>query len=228
MRSLDAPTTAAITSSSVFPIWLARLDISNDPVYIHTGIGNIAFSAGQTGDAGLDGYTFAGIGDIGSISAIQDDATGSQSVVLGLPGVQLTGDYLNQLVFNQYTWQGNRAWLWFAAGNNAGAIIGNPTRVKTGRMDQMPITIDADTNTGKIMLTIESQQSYSNVPLYTRYSEQIEIDPLDMSQIYIPDLANKSPVIGDSTSDAVYSITNQKGSTAIIDGQIKALQSYNG
>jgi hypothetical protein len=201
-RSLDSSTKTALTQPTLYLVWILRLDIATDPLYVHTGLGNLYFASGSGYDPPIVGYTFLGIGNIGSIDPITDDVNGSQSLTLNLPGVNLSSDYLHQLVSSGDLWQRRQGWLWCATFDATGALVGKPFRVKTARMDQMPITIDPDNSTGTITVTLESQQAYAGEALFSRYSEQSQVDPTDMSQVYIPDLFNKIPKIGDTTSDA--------------------------
>ncbi len=74
------------------------------------------------------------------------------------------------------------------------AIVGKPFRIKTGRMDQMPYT---DNNgTGIVKVRVEGQQAYGDEALGTRYSEQIDINPLDKSQKWAHSLANMTAALG--------------------------------
>lgn len=195
-RSMDAATLAQIQGQLIYGVWIIRLDIANDPVYINTSFANLTFPGGSGYDPPLVGFTFTGAGNVGTIDPITDSVDGSQGLNLTLPGVDLTLDYLHQLVANGDLWQRRQAWVWFATFSNVGALIGKPIRMKTGRMDQMPITIDPSNNQGTLVLTIESSQSYNSEALFSRYSEQPQIDSTDLSQQYVADLANKNPGIG--------------------------------
>jgi hypothetical protein len=198
-RSLDTATAAAIVSPSIYPMWLVRLDFVGEPVYIHTGIGNITFTSGY--DAPLNGLTFLGIGNVGSIGAITDAIDGSQSVTLTLPGVDLSNDYLHQINVNSDLWQRQLAYLWLATLDSNGNMLGKPARVKSGRIDQLNISIDPNSG-GTIEVIIESQQAYAGQALGTRYIENKKIDTSDNSQAYAYDLANKVPTIGQTSSNA--------------------------
>ena len=211
-RSLDASTAAAIVADIVYPLWLVRLDIDTDPVYIHTGAGNLTFGVGY--DAKLIGPTFVGMGNIGEIGTITDDANGSQSVTLKLPGVDLADDYLHQIVSSGDKWQRRAAYLFSATCDADGAIVGKPFRVKTGRLDKLEISIDPGAATGELVATIESQQAYMQQSINTRWIEQSQIDSTDTSQNYTLSLANKVAAIG-SNSSASASVTYAGGNGSI-------------
>jgi len=199
-RSLDAATATALVADIVYSMWLIRLDIDTDPVYIHTGFGNLTFGGGY--DTKLQGVTFVGVGNIGEIGVISDDSGGSQAVTLKLPGVDLADDYLHQIISSGDKWQRRNAYLFMATLDASGAILGKPFRVKTGRIDKMEITIDPGASTGELTVTLESQQAYMSQALNTRWIEQNQIDSTDTSQNYVLSLANKVPSIGGNSSAA--------------------------
>lgn len=205
---LDAATQAAVTAKTIYPAWVIRLDILGDPVQVWTGRGPLTLTG--TGDSALDGYTFEGIGLIGEIGEVTDTREGSDTLRLGLPGVDLQDDALRQVVFDQRTWQFRRAWMWIVLLDANGAVVGKPIRVKSGRMDRM--NHQEDGGVGKITLEVESHQSYASEALFTRYSENKEIDSTDTSQDYAPDLANKTAGVG--VKDAASSGTSASDAMA--------------
>ena len=199
-RSMDSSTAAAFSTSPVYEIWFIRLDINNDPVYVNSSLSDISFPGGSGYDPQIVGFTFKGIGNIGQIDAISDTLDGSQTLTLTLPGVQLTNDYLHQIINNADLWQRRFAYVWVATFDNTGALVGKPVRVKSGRMDKMPISIDPDNGTGTLQVQIESMAAYSGEALNTRYIEQPIVDNSDTSQNWVADLANKVPGIGSSNT----------------------------
>jgi hypothetical protein len=201
-RSLNSSTKTALTQPTIYPVWFIRLDFYPDPVYVHTGIGDITFSSGTGVDPAIVGFLFKGIANVLSIDTITDAIDGSQALTLTLPGVSLSTDYLQQILTNADLWQRRPAYLWLATYDINGAIIGTPFRVKTGRMDQLPINGDPDSSTGTLQCIIESQQAYSGTALFSKYDTQQQIDPTDISQIYVFDLANRVATIGNSNTDA--------------------------
>lgn len=196
------------------PVWIIRLDIETDPVYMWTGRGTYAPAALETGDPALDGNTFVGLGNIGSISPITDTAKGSDVVRLTLPGVDLQEPLLQEVIFDARKWQYRQAWIWVGFLDVDLDVILSPTRVKTGRMDQMRIT--GDGREGKVIVDIESHQSNVQRALDSRYSQQKSVEPTDTSQDYIQDLSNKNPGAGVRDSYAIaIGIGNEGGGGAI-------------
>ena len=201
-RSLDTDTAAALVAPTLYITWFIRLDIANDPVYINSSMTPIYFGAGLGYDAALVGYTFLGVGNIGTIDPITDSTDGSEAMTLTLPGVDMSQDYLHQLVTNGDLWQRKQGWVWFTLMTAAGVMIGKPVRVKSARIDQLTITIDPTQGTGTLVVSLESQQAYSGDALQSRYSEQQDIDSTDTSNIYTADLANKVPGVGNTQTNA--------------------------
>lgn len=194
-RGLDPTLEAELQKDIIRPVWIIRLDIKDDPVLLWTGRGNL--QPVGTGDADLDGQVFLGSGNIIEIGAIQDTEKGSKALTLKLPGVDLSKPLLAQIVNDLRIWQFREAWVWFALLDPVNDFIVNPIRIKTGRMDTM--TLENNATTGSIAVVIESHQSFISNALGTKYSEQLEIDPTDISQNFVHDLANKQPGIGVKT-----------------------------
>lgn len=195
---MQAATSTAAGAQVVYPGWIIRLDILDDPILVWTGLGPLTPSG--TSDAQLNGQTFEGIANVGEISAIVDSREGSQAVKLSLPGVDLQDDALKQVVFDNRRWQFRQAWMWIALFNESGVIQGEPIRVKTGRIDNMEVEFGGET--GVVAVNIESHQAYAGDILATRYSEQKEIDSTDISQNFVHSLANQSAVIGQKSATA--------------------------
>jgi hypothetical protein len=196
-RPMHSATSAELSKQNLTLVYFLRMDIESDPIQVYTGLGDYAFPAGSTGDTALDGLTFSGITHlVGEIGPVKDGQGGSGALDVQLPGVDLTDEAMRQVVYDRRRWQRRQAWLWMAFLNDSGLVVGNPIRLKTGRMDSMEVLEDDNGDTGTVKARIESQQSYAGEPLGTRYSEQEELDPADNSQRYVWQLANMSPAIG--------------------------------
>lgn len=194
-RPLDSATAAAFQQSDLPLAFIIYLDILSDPLLTWTGMGDLVFGAGATGDALLDGNTFTGSGTIFEIGAATDAIGGSDVMTLSLAGVDITMPLLRQLIYNRNRWQFRRATVWMMVLDPVTyAITGKPFRIKTGRMDQMPYSETA--KGGVVSCKIEGQQAYGKQPSMTRYSEQLDIDNLDVSQNYIYSLANMTAAMG--------------------------------
>ena len=194
-RILDSATAAATSNPTLPMATIVRLDIVGDPLYCWTGIGDLTFGAGATGDSALDGLTFLGTGTAVEIGISSDGAGGSDVLELSLAGVSITDPILRQIIYNHNRWQFKPAYVWLMLLDpDTYAIAGKPFRIKTGRMDQMPY--DEDKGKGIVKCRIEGQQSYGKQPLATRYSEQKDINPNDISQDFVYSLANMTAQYG--------------------------------
>lgn len=180
--------------------YIIRLDVEGDPLYAWTGFGDLTFTAGQTGDAALDGMTFQGITHlVADIGAVSDAQGGSGALEVIVPGVDLMDEAMRQVVYDKRRWQFRTARVWLVLLDDSGALIGNPIRLRSGRMDQMPVKEDDD-GTGTVKCVIESQQAYATGALSTRYSEQKELDTSDTSQDWVWQLANMTPALGQANN----------------------------
>lgn len=197
-RPLDPATAAAFEQDVVSLAVIVYLDILDDPLLAWSGMGDLVFSAGQTGDSGLDGKTFKGTGTIIQLSGISEGAGGSDAVEITMPGVDPLQPMMRQLITNRRRWQFRRAIIWgMALDPETLAIEGKPFRLKTGRMDAMPYS---ENKGGSVKCKIEGQQAYANSALGTRYSEAVDINPKDVSQKYVHSLANMTASLGQASS----------------------------
>lgn len=194
-RPLDASTATALEGAIIPMATIVYLDVLNDPLFAWTGIGDLVFTAAQTGDSSLDNKTFTGLGEAAEISNINEGAGGSDKLEITLPGTSLNDPMMRQLIRDRQRWQFRRAIVWLMVLDPVTMqIAGKPFRIKTGRMDAMPYS--ETRGRGTIKLSIEGQQAYGNQPLNSRYSEQIDIDASDNSQSWVHFLANTQPKLG--------------------------------
>lgn len=196
-RDLHPSTEAAVDASVVYPAWLFRLDIEGDPVIVWTGARDITF--GTMTDPVLSGLTFERVGNIGDIGNIVDGRGGSQAMNLRLPGVDLDDGDLNDIVTDKSRWQFRQAWVWIATLDASYNIVGEPFRVKTGRMDRM--NVGQGRKGSYIGLVIESHQAYASEVGNQKYSELKDFDPSDTSQNFVHDLANRVAIIGGAVAN---------------------------
>lgn len=186
------------------PIWFLWLDVEGDPLRMHTGLGEITFGASETGDPALDGYTFTGLGQLATIGQIQESENGSGPVSITVPGVDPEVAGFKPFIADARRWQFRRAVLWFSYVTADGTgLVDSPEREKTGRMDDMDIEHSGDTCT--ITLNLEGFAASSGPPLNSRYADQAEIDPDDISQIYVADLSNRQVQLGPAGSSSATS-----------------------
>lgn len=198
------PATAAAFNKAVLPMaTIIKLNIEGDPLYAWTGLGNISFPAGSTGDAELElsngvPITYIGTGDILEIGTVTDSIGGSDALEITLPGVNVQDPILRQIIYNRNRWQFKRAIVWMVVLDEVtNAVVGLPFRIKTGRIDAMPFSEDDE---GYVRCVIEGQQAYGDSALDTRYSEQPTINPRDISQSWVLSLSNMTAALGTPSS----------------------------
>lgn len=198
-RSLHPATSTEVGKDALTVVYIVRLDIEDDPILVWTGLGDLSFPPGSTGDGALDGQTFSGITHmVGEVGAAADGKGGSAALELALPGVDLYDEAMRQVVFNRRRWQYRQAWVWMAFLDDDNVVVGRPVRLKTGRMDRMPVEEEGSGGQGTVKCRIESAQAYAGEALATRYSETTDLDPTDTSQRYVWQLANMTPALGQS------------------------------
>lgn len=186
-RNMTAAMDTEAEASVNMPVWFVRLDIETDPLYVWTGQGQHTPAA--TGDTAFDGFTFEGLGNIGTISPIRDTSKGSGAVKLELPGVDLQDTALDEIVNNARKWQYRKAWIWFGYLNSTLGVVTKPTRLKTGRMDDMLASVKK--GTGVVSLTIESHQAHISQAQEIKMIDQKNLDPSDISMDFIVALSNR-------------------------------------
>lgn len=200
-RPLENATKTALDQPVLPLAVILYLDIQDDPLYAWSGIGNLVFGPGETGDPSLDGNLFSGTGSIIEVSTVSEGVGGSDALDITMPGVDINEPLLRQLIRDRKRWQFRRAVVWaMVLDPDTGAIEGKPFRIKTGRIDRMPFA--ENDKQGVVKCKIEGQQAYGNTPLATRYGEAIDINPNDVSGKYVHSLANMTAAIGQVSAPA--------------------------
>ncbi len=200
-RPLEFATSEALDKPVLPLAAIIYLDILDDPLLAWSGLGDLKFAVAETGDANLDGKSFKGTGNLIEVSAVSDGIGGSDALEIALPGVDIAQPMLRQLITNRNRWQFRRAVVWMIAlDQTTYSIVGKPFRIKTGRMDKMPLS--ETRGQGVVKCRIEGQQAYGNTPLGSRYSEQIDINPNDISQKFVHSLANMTATLGQASGIA--------------------------
>lgn len=126
-------TTAAITAATGETVRLARLvnaDFESGPVRVHDGVGTLTW----------EDNAYAGVGNYGGVSAVEEDSELSASKVsFTLSGIDPT--LISIALGEQY--QGRPITSYVAFLDEAGQIILDPVVEFQGRMDTMNLTLGA-------------------------------------------------------------------------------------
>lgn len=182
-RTVDATLKTEILKSQLRPIFFIDLDFSGGAVRAWSGYGDFSW----------DSKTWLGVGDLWSISPIEeteDLIANGLNVSLTIKSSQIS------LAFNEH-YQGRSAKLWMGAVNQSNhTIIGTPLLIYSGLMDVMSITDDGEQ--GRIDLTIESRLSIGNRAKASRYTdrEQQRLYPGDTGLRFVAGLQEKKIVWG--------------------------------
>lgn len=175
----DVTASAALGASIIKPVFFAFLDFVGEPVRVNTSGADIVPSG--SGDADLDGLTFAGIsGDLVDISSVKYATGGSDPVtaqISGLPG--LDDDDLAMLA-DPANWRGRNARLWRVIRNAANVDQGGFHAYYTGKITSLTHGgSPADGQT--VRLTIESYLAAFSAPSNRTYMDQERYDATDLS-----------------------------------------------
>lgn len=154
-RALDGATVAAVTAGHVPYLFFAQLDFSQ-PLRV--------CSAGYNVD--WNGATWLGLGALGSIEPIQEqaslEATGARLTLTGVPT-----EYVAIMLGEQY--QGRPCQIWHAPLREDLQLAASPVRLFSGRMD-VP-TIDVG-ETASITVSAESKMVSWDRPRVRRYNNE--------------------------------------------------------
>src|SRR5436305_8032579 len=125
---------AALQSEVVRPVIFVELGLTTGPLYMWTGAGSLTWA----------GRTWAGVGQFGTLSPIEEGAdVQARGVTLTLTGLDLA---LLADVMTEYR-SGLPAVVYFGVRDATGALVPNPVVSWAGRTDQPTISVDADSAT---------------------------------------------------------------------------------
>lgn len=134
-----------------------------------------------------NGYTWTGVGQLGSVEAIKEDTyLQANGIKLGLSGV----DTAIISIALQENYQGRDAKIWFAFVNvDTGAIVADPLGPWQYRMDHMEVS---DGETATVMLQLENEMAAWDKPNVRRFTDadQKRIYPTDRGFEFITEAAN--------------------------------------
>lgn len=200
-REIHVDALAAQDERVVREAFICRLEVEGDPLYVWTGLG--PYTPSGTGDAKLEegSPTYTGVAVLGSISQIVDTNQGSRSVKLTLSGVSLSEPAAKQIINEARNWQFRKGYIWGVNLNANDQVVGEPWRLRSGRMTEMEYLRGADDGEASITVDIAGYGAYAQEPLHSRYSEQSDLDPTDTSQDWVHELSNLDPSTSDGPSN---------------------------
>lgn len=182
---MDAAILQALGQEIVYIQWFAWMDIVGDPIRAVSGVQDIAFAPGETGDPDLDGFIFESVpSDLVDVSDVGHSETGSETVTARLSGLPIEDGGLLDIVGQKALWRKREARLWFRL---LEPVAGEPTqftplpiqRYYSGYLVNLAVETDASEQT--IVASIENYQAALTEGSGLTYLHQSEFDPGDRS-----------------------------------------------
>lgn len=170
-RDMSVAMLAAIQSQVIQPAIFLQAQFLSGIVYLWTGYGNISFN----------GQTWTGIGDMGSITAIEEGTdVQARGITLTLSGfnASLLANVLGEIQL------GFPVIIYFGL-FSAGVLIPTPITSWAGRMDQSTVDVSGDTAT--LSINCENRLVEMNTARNFRYTndQQVLTYPADTAFTWI-------------------------------------------
>jgi len=172
-----SPTTQAALEAEILH-WRALIyaDFVGDTLRATNNIVDKTVSG--SGDAELDGTYESFTHNVISVSPVQHNETGSDTVSIQMSGLIVNADFLN-LIGDRTKWQGRAARLWFFVSDESGGQVGDIVPYYTGYMND--ITIAGSPSEQTVTLTIENYLTSLSVAANRTYMMQKLYDSGDLS-----------------------------------------------
>jgi len=177
-RSLTAAVITEITSQSVIPIILVKLEFDSADLNVWTGIGNLTYS----------GDVYLGTGNIGGISPIEESANlKANGVTLSLSGIP--SSLISSALSEDY--QDRPATIWFGVFDTSQSLIADPIQIFKGRMDVIVISEAGESTV--LELSIENELVHLERPNERRYTPQDQqlLYPADKGFGFVANIQDK-------------------------------------
>lgn len=178
MSRPDAAASAALDDEIIKPVYFAFVDFLNVPIRANTSARDVAVTG--TGDADLDGFTFAGMtADIVDVGPVTNAEGGSQTVEVRLSAaIDLDNAMLNE-IGDSANWQGRTFRLWRVIRDEALNQQGGFQHYYTGYM--IDLSIDAAPGSQLMTVQIENYIAAFTQASNRTYLDQADFDPGDLS-----------------------------------------------
>jgi hypothetical protein len=172
-RTLTSQMISALTAPVVRTAIFAELQMSNETLYLWSGLGPMTWN----------GMTFQGVGTLGKVQGISEDTTvEAKGVKISLSGIpsNMIGEALNNVRLMQ------AVNLWLMCFDTGGALISSPVISFSGLMDKT--SIDDDGSTSTITINVENVLADLNRPVarhYTQADQQLDL-ALTLQRLGLP------------------------------------------
>ena len=161
-RGLTSGMTAEVAKKSLRPVFFVDIGVSSTTIRVWSGTGTISWN----------GQSWTGVGHLGRISpmseTVEPRATGIQLQLSGIPA-SLIGYALTEIR------HGKTANVWLGLMDDAGAIIVDPYKSFSGRVDTCDIEENGETAT--IQIGVENrriEQKRARIRRWTHEDQQLE------------------------------------------------------
>lgn len=162
-RTLTSDMIAALTAPVLRLAIFCQIQLSNETLYLWSGSGPITWNS----------MTFQGVGTLGKVEGISEDATvEAKGVKISLSGIP--SDMIGEALDNVRLMQPVNIWL--ACFNPDGTVIASPVVSYAGLTDKT--SIDDDGHTSTITINIENVLADLNRPVprhYTQADQQLDL-----------------------------------------------------
>lgn len=202
---VSATVQSAIEAPVVYARWAAYLDFDGDPLRACTGLYDKTFSG--TGDSDLDGLTYEAYNpEIVSISQVQHDEGGSNTVTASMSGLIVNNAAFLAIIGDKTKWQGRIARLWWYVVDENETQIGEVQAYYTGYMSD--VTINGDAESQAVTISIEHYLTVLTMTPNKTYMIQKEYDPDDESAAASTSAANGLEGSGTMPANSYSNISN--------------------
>ena len=182
-RTLETNTKTQSQAAANYMVIFAKLEFGSGDVLIHSDLGDITWG----------GDTYLGVGTLGSITPVEEQAELGRSVIkMSLSGV--SASLISTALGEDY--QGKDATIYVGYKDlSTNALVADPSVHFKGRMDVMEVVSG---ETAEITLTVESKMAAWDKPNVRRYNHQDQISryPNDKFFEFIEQTAQKPIVWG--------------------------------
>ena len=182
-RNLTAGMVTQVTADTLRPIVLVKMEFNAGDVNLWSGIGELTWN----------GDTYTGAGNLLSLSKVTENNRGdAQNTTFELSGISTA----LLVVAMTAHYQGRPVSAWFAAIDDAGAIIADPYLFFKGQMDVFSSSISGDTAT--LSMRCESRNVDINRAKESRYTDECQkaLYPDDKGLEFVTSLQDAQVVWG--------------------------------
>lgn len=200
-------TDVALSKAQIYPVLLANIDWPSGAVRVWTGYGNLSWNS----------LTWAGTGDLGTMSTIQESSDGrANGVTLTLNGIKLV-TLVDALAVDV---QGRSTKVYFGLMTSTGTWEVEPYCIFDGFIDFPKIEDSGDTS--KICIQLEKEFIDARAQCRRSTDQDQKIDyPTDRGFEYVAGLASKQVLWGRTSVGT----TTSAGGSAGLDGSLNETES---